>query len=109
MGRTLRSATQLVDGEKDALGKFRRALRKSDQAAFDDLFRGARIHVAEIGYAAHLLPFESVLLAMLLEEHKRVLKLETLLGYPVEPETNETERLDIRRLPLPGGDDDLAD
>lgn len=109
MGRTLASATQLVEGEREGLGKFRRALRADDQAAFDDLFRGARVHVAEIGFAAHLLPFECVLLAMLIEEHKRVLKLESILGRPVEPDTNETERLDFRRLPLPGGDEPVAD
>src|SRR5450759_2881752 len=109
MGRTLPSATQQILNEQAALAKFRRALRKEDQRALDDLFRGARYHVAAIAYAAHLLPFETMLLAMLIEEHKRVLKLEALLGQSMEQETNETERLDSRCLSLAGSHDDMAD
>ncbi len=109
MGRTLASATQLILNEQAALAKFRRCLRKEDQRAFDDLFRGARYHVAAIAYASHLLPFETMLLAMLIEEHKRILKLEAMLGYSVEQETDATERLDSGCLPLPGSNDDLVD
>ena len=109
MGRTLPSATQQILNEQQALAKFRRALRKEDQRALDDLFRGARYHVAAIAYTSHLLPLEAMLLAMLLEEHKRVLKLEARLGQPLEQETDETERLDPGRLPFGGSDDDMAD
>jgi hypothetical protein len=79
MGRTLPSFTQLILNEQEALGKFRRALRREDQRAFDDLFRAARYHIAAAAYASHLLPFETMLLAMLLEEHKRGQHLEVLL------------------------------
>jgi hypothetical protein len=79
MGRTLPSFTQLILNEQNALAKFRRALRKEDQRALDDLFRAARYHVAAAAYASHLLPFETMLLAMLIEEHKRVQHLEVLL------------------------------
>ncbi len=79
MGRTLASFTQLVINEQDSLAKFRRALRKEDQAALDDLFRAARYHVAACAYASDLLPFETMLLAMLIEEHKRVQRLQVLL------------------------------
>jgi len=109
MGRTLPSATLQILDERQALAKFRRALRREDQRALDDLFRAARYHVAAIAYTSHLLPLETMLLAMLLEEHKRVLKLEARLGQPPEQETDETERLDPGRLPLGGSDDDLAD
>lgn len=109
MGRTLASATQQILNEQDALAKFRRALRKEDQNAFDDLFRGARYHVAAIAFASHLLPFETMLLAMLIEQHKRVRRLETLLSRTARQATDETERLDLGRLPLPPGDDDMAD
>ncbi len=67
---------QVILNEQAALAKFRRALRKEDQDAFDELFRAARYHVAAAAYASHALPFEVVLLAMLIEEHKRVMKLE---------------------------------
>lgn len=108
MGRTLPSATQQIINEQDALAKFRRALRKEDQHAFDDLFRGARYHVAAMAFASHLLPFEVMLLAMLLEEHKRVLKLEAL-SKESGPETDETEGLALGCLPLAPGDDAVAD
>jgi hypothetical protein len=61
--------------EEAAFGRFRRALRRSDQLALDDLFVSARQHLAATQYAAHALPFEVMLLAMLLEEHKEVMKL----------------------------------
>jgi hypothetical protein len=76
MGRTLPSFMQVILNEQASLAKFRRALRAEDQAAFDDLFRMARYHVAAAAYASHVLPFEVMLLAMLLEEHKRVLHLQ---------------------------------
>lgn len=109
MGRTLLSATQLTLKEQAALAKFRRGLRKEDQPAFDDLFRAPRKHVAAIANASHLLPFEMMLLAMLLEEHQRILKLEALLGLPQDKDMDATERLDIGCLSLDGSDDDLVD
>ncbi|MBN2385620.1 MAG: hypothetical protein JXB85_01270 [Anaerolineales bacterium] len=75
MGRTLSSATQLFLQEEAAFARFRRALRRADQLALDDLFASARQHLAAAQYAAHALPFEVFLLAMLLEEHKQVLRL----------------------------------
>jgi len=75
MGRTLPSATQLMLQEEAALSRFRRALRRGDQLAFDDLFSAAQKHVSAAAYAAHALPFETFLMAMLLEEHKEVVRL----------------------------------
>jgi len=79
MGRTLPSATQTFLQEQEAFTRFRRALRRSDQLALDDLFACARQHVAAAAYASHALPFEVFLLAMLLEEHKQVIHLRRLL------------------------------
>jgi hypothetical protein len=79
MGRTLPSITQAFIQEQEAFSQFRRALRRSDQLALDDLFVAARQHLAAAAYAAHALPFETFLLAMLLEEHKQVLHLRRLL------------------------------
>jgi hypothetical protein len=75
MGRTLPSATQAFLQEQEAFARFRRALRHSDQVALDDLFASARQHLAAAAYASHALPFEVFLLAMLLEEHKQVMRL----------------------------------
>ena len=75
MGRTLPSITQALLIEQESFGRFRRALRRSDQIALDDLFASARQHLAAAQFAAHALPFEVFLLSMLLEEHKEVLRL----------------------------------
>jgi len=75
MGRTLPSITQAFLQEQEAFTRFRRALRRSDQLALDELFAAAHKHLAAAAYAAHALPFETFLLAMLLEEHKEVLRL----------------------------------
>jgi len=75
MGRTLPSMTQAFLQEQESFMRFRRALRRSDQQALDDLFTSAQQHLAATAYASHALPFEILLLAMLLEEHKEVLCL----------------------------------
>ena len=88
MGRTLPSATQIIITEEASFGRFRRALRRSDQLALDDLFASARQHTAAAQYASHALPFEVFLLAMLLEEHKEVMKLREqveALSHPRKP------------------------
>lgn len=79
MGRTLPSATQLIHQEEAELARFRRALRQDDQLAFDDLLTTAQKHISAIAYASHALPFESFLMAMLLEEHKEVMRLREIV------------------------------
>jgi hypothetical protein len=75
MGRTLPSITQAFLNEQQSLARFRRALRREDQRALDDLLASSRHHLAAAAYASHLLPFEVMLLAMLVEEHKQVVVL----------------------------------
>lgn len=75
MGRTLPTATDLLLQEQESFTRFRRALRRTDQRALDDLFVSARQHLAATQYAAHALPFEVMLLSMLLEKHKEVMRL----------------------------------
>lgn len=65
--------------EQESFARFRRALRRSDQQALDDLFAAAHQHLAAAAYAAHALPFETFLLAMLLEEHKEILRLRQMV------------------------------
>jgi hypothetical protein len=79
MGRTIPSITLAFLEEQDSLLRFRRALRKSDQTALDDLLISARQHLAPAAYAAYPLPLETFLLAMLLEEHKEVMRLRARL------------------------------
>jgi hypothetical protein len=82
MGRTLPSVTQAFMIEQENFSRFRRALRRSDQLALDEIFAAARKHVAAAAYAANALPMETMLLAMLLEEHKEVMRLRTLIESP---------------------------
>ena len=79
MGRTLPSITQVFYQEQGSLGRFRRALRRSDQLIFDDLFVSAQKHLAAAAYASNALPMETFLLAMLLEEHREVMDLRSLV------------------------------
>lgn len=79
MGRTLPSITMAFLQEQESFNRFRRALRRSDQLVLDDLFASARQHLSAAAYAAHSLPFESFLLAMLIEEHKQVLQLRSMV------------------------------
>jgi hypothetical protein len=80
MGRTRPSVTQVFLREQESFSRFRRALRRSDQKALDDLFAAAHKHLAAAAYASHALPFEIFLLSMLLEEHKQVLRMRYLLS-----------------------------
>jgi hypothetical protein len=79
MGRTLASITQAFLDEESSFAKFRRALRRSDQLVLDDLFASARQHLAAAAYASHALPFETILLCMLLEEHKEMIYLRQIV------------------------------
>jgi hypothetical protein len=76
MGRTVITITQLLNETEADLSAFRRTLRRSDQYVFDGLFAAARRHIAAIGQAESLLPFESALLAMLLEQSKEIAVLQ---------------------------------
>jgi hypothetical protein len=76
MGRTQTSITQQVQIEEEAFLPFRRALRRSDQLVFDELFVAAKNHRAAAAMASRALPMESMLLAMLIEEHKALKHLQ---------------------------------
>src|SRR2546426_8380081 len=75
MGRTTQTMTQLVAQEEAYWAPFRRALRKEDQVVFDKLFAAARHHTAPAHYASHATPFDSILVAMILEAMKAVEEL----------------------------------
>jgi len=79
MGRTLSTANQIILSEQAAFANFRRTLRRSDQHVFDALFASALYHTAAISQANHALPFEVILLAMLLEQAKEIERLKQAL------------------------------
>ena len=76
MGRTATTITQHLNEIESSLTAFRRTLRRSDQYVFDGLFAAARRHIAAIGQAESLLPFEFVLLAIVLEQAKEIAVLQ---------------------------------
>ena len=76
MGRTVTTITQYLNNIEAMLSSFRRTLRKSDQYIFDGIFAAARKHTAAIGQSDALLPFEMVLLAILLEQAKEIAALQ---------------------------------
>jgi len=76
MGRTLTTFTQLLQQELDSWRRYRRALRREDQQAFDALFAAARHHAPAGAYLARDTPFEAMLLSMLIEQQKHVTALQ---------------------------------
>jgi len=90
MGRTVPTFTMVLQQEMESWSKFRRGLRKEDQAALDDLFRAARLQLAGSAYAARPIPFESIVMAMLVAQQRRIAALEAAQRKPArlnEPET----------------------
>jgi hypothetical protein len=79
MGRTVLPYSQVWEEERSRWLKFRRALRREDQAHFDRLFELARLHLQAGVYAANPWPLETMLLSMLLEQEKAISRLEERL------------------------------
>ncbi len=75
MGNVTPTITDILHAEEANLARFRRALRREDQIVFDDLFTAAYKHRAAAAHAGHLLPFETFLLSMQIEDHKEVMRL----------------------------------
>jgi hypothetical protein len=75
MGRTVLPYSQVWEEERSRWQKFRRALRKEDQAHLDRLFELARLHLQAGVYASNPWPLESMLLSMLLEHQKVLLTI----------------------------------
>lgn len=79
MGRTTPTVNDLILAEQADLARFRRALRREDRHLFDTLFAYAHKHAAAINRANHTLPFEAMVLAMLLEHARELERLQQRL------------------------------
>jgi hypothetical protein len=79
MGRTVPTFTDIIHNELSSWSKFRRGLRKKDQEAFDEMFRAAKLHLAENFYAMRTIPFESIIVSITLEQQKEIRRLERLI------------------------------
>lgn len=88
MGRTVPTFTMVLQQELEGWSKFRRGLRKEDQDALDDLFRAARLQLAGSAYAARAIPFESIVMAMLVAQQRRIAALEARLAATGNPDAS---------------------
>jgi len=75
MGRTVPTFTMVIQQEMESWSKFRRGLRKEDQEALDELFRAARMQLAGSAYAARPIPFESIVMSMLIMQQRMIKEL----------------------------------
>ena len=72
MGRTLPPFSQLIEQEHRRWAPFRRALPKEDQAVIDRLFDCAKLHVQAGVMVVRPWPFETIVMAVLLEHQRRL-------------------------------------
>ena len=90
MGRTVPTFTMVIQAEMETWSKFRRGLRKEDQEALDELFRAARMQLASSAYAARPIPFESIVMSMLIMQQRVIKELQRHLA--VEKSADATTR-----------------
>lgn len=67
--------------EEASLSRFRRALRPIERHALGELLDSAQHHLSSAAYAAHTIPLEIFMLAMLLEEHKMIRQLQAVIEH----------------------------
>ena len=91
MGRTLPPFSQLIEAERRRWAPFRRALPKADQVIFDKLFDCAKLHVEAGVMVSRPWPFETIVLAVLLEHQKRIDQLRDKLHALNAAHTDATE------------------
>ena len=85
MGRNNDTFTLVIDRNRETWGKFRRALRKEDQILFDEMWRAPKLHLAAGAFLANEIPLETILMSMLLEQYKKIKRLESRELMAVSP------------------------
>jgi hypothetical protein len=80
MGRTVETFSMVIQEERTRWKKFQEALRKEDQQVLDDLFRAPKIHLAACAYDVKPIPFENVVMSMLIEERKKSIALQKVVN-----------------------------
>lgn len=99
MGRTVLPFSQVLEREYEEWKKFRRALRKEDQEAFDRLFGRAKLHVHAAAYISCPWPMESILISICLEHEKLIEEILNQLK-EAKPEKSPSP---LSSPPEPGG------
>ena len=88
MGRTVPTFTNIIDSELGSWSKYRRGLQQEDQEVFDEVFRAAKRHLATNFYAMRAIPFESIIMSIVIEQGKAIKELRMKL--------NENSKSEIR-------------
>lgn len=76
MGRTLPTFNTYLEQEVAQWAPYRRALRRDDRASFDRLFTFVKQHMAEAAYVARPVPFDTLVISILLEQQKAIERLQ---------------------------------
>jgi hypothetical protein len=76
MGKTVPTYRNQLEMEIRELNPFRRALREFERRLFDRLMGYARTHASEGSFTAHPDPTVPLFLSILLEQEKRINRLE---------------------------------
>ncbi|MER3525020.1 MAG: hypothetical protein C4326_13465 [Ignavibacteria bacterium] len=92
MGRTVPTFTMVIQQEMESWSKFRRGLRKEDQEALDEMFRAARLQLAGSAYAARPIPFESIVMSMLIAQQRAIHELRERLARLEHAETPPSQQ-----------------
>src|SRR4030066_774879 len=80
MGRTVLPFTQELCREEELWKGYRRALRREVRELFDELFDAARYHTAACTCSGRAVPFEAILMSILIEERRAVRELSARLA-----------------------------
>jgi hypothetical protein len=80
MGKTLPPFSTLIEQERRRWIPLKKALPKADQPVFDRLFDCAKLHVQAGVMVARPWAFETIVMAIILEQQKQLERLERLVG-----------------------------
>ena len=76
LGETVESCMMASEAEINRWSSFTIALRKSDREAFDELMDMCRSFASAVGNATNPILFEPMVMSILLDQQKRLRKLE---------------------------------
>jgi hypothetical protein len=79
MGKMLPPFSQLIEQERRRWVPFRRTLPTADQAVFDRLFDCAKLHVQAGVMVSRPWPFETIAMAIMLEQQKQLERVQRLI------------------------------
>ncbi|KXB02200.1 hypothetical protein AKJ44_01080 [candidate division MSBL1 archaeon SCGC-AAA261F17] len=80
MGRTVPTFREEIEDEMDRWREFRKALRKDDREAFDEMMEACKRYSSAGSQAKASSPFQAMVLSILLGQEKRLSRLEEEIG-----------------------------